>query len=176
MYHSTPCKWGVALTKKICLRGTNAAIHCTKILEKKEWQMWSLVCSSWQSQCRLIFPNLPNWNQKSNFPLSEFVFFQSSTYNDCIPTGSQKYQLGTIRIPKTMDFTIRALFKGSYNWSLGCWSLSPSGLLGWPGEGLWGGCVAEGRVCVMGMAPGTIPSTGGGRPPEAKLTTPGGYL
>lgn len=102
--------------------------------------------------------------------------FLSSEYNDCISIGSQKYQLGTTRIPRTMDCTIRLLFKGSYNWSLGCWSLSPSGLLGWPGEGLWGGCVAEGRVCVMGMALGTIPSTEGGRPPEAKLTTPGGYL
>lgn len=28
----------------------------------------------------------------------------------------------------------------------------------------------------MGTALGTIPSIGGGSPPEAKLTTPGGYL
>lgn len=28
----------------------------------------------------------------------------------------------------------------------------------------------------MGMALGTIPPPAGGRPPEAKLTTPGGYL
>lgn len=28
----------------------------------------------------------------------------------------------------------------------------------------------------MGIALGTIPSTAGGRPPEARLTTPGGYL
>lgn len=35
---------------------------------------------------------------------------------------------------------------------------------------------AGGRVCVMGTALGTMPSTGGGRPPAGKLTTPGGYL
>lgn len=34
---------------------------------------------------------------------------------------------------------------------------------------------AGGRVCVMGTALGTMPSTGGGRPPAGKLTTPGGY-
>lgn len=35
---------------------------------------------------------------------------------------------------------------------------------------------AGGSVCVMGTALGTMPSTGGGRPPAGKLTTPGGYL
>lgn len=46
-----------------------------------------------------------------------------------------------------------------------------------PGDGACGGCVtAGGRVCVMGTALGTMPSTGGGRPPAGKLTTPCGYL
>lgn len=36
--------------------------------------------------------------------------------------------------------------------------------------------MAGGRVCVMGTALGTMPSTGGGRPPAGKLTTPVGYL
>lgn len=36
--------------------------------------------------------------------------------------------------------------------------------------------IAGGRVCVMGTALGTMPSTGGGRPPAGKFTTPGGYL
>lgn len=31
-------------------------------------------------------------------------------------------------------------------------------------------------MCVMGTALGTMPSTGGGRPPAGKLTTPEGYL
>lgn len=70
-------------------------------------------------------------------------------------------------------------FVCSYSWSLGCCSLSPSGGLTvfCPGDGACGGCVtAGGRVCVMGTALGTMPSTGGGRPPGGKLTTPGGYL
>ena len=46
-----------------------------------------------------------------------------------------------------------------------------------PGDGACGGCVtAGGRVCVIGTALGTMPSTGGGSPPAGKLTTPGGYL
>lgn len=46
-----------------------------------------------------------------------------------------------------------------------------------PGDGAWGGCAAAGgRVCVMGTALGTMPSTGGGRPPAGRFTTPGGYL
>lgn len=71
------------------------------------------------------------------------------------------------------------VFEGSYSWSLGCCSLSPSGGLTvfCPGDGACGGCVtAGGRVCVIGTALGTMPSTGGGRPPADKLTTPGGYL
>lgn len=35
---------------------------------------------------------------------------------------------------------------------------------------------AGGSVCVMGTALGTMPSTGGWRPPVGKLATPGGYL
>lgn len=35
---------------------------------------------------------------------------------------------------------------------------------------------AGGRVCVIGTALGTMPSTGGGRPPAGRFTTPGGYL
>lgn len=46
-----------------------------------------------------------------------------------------------------------------------------------PGDGACGGCVtAGGRVCVMGTALCTMPSTGGGRPPAGKFTTPGAYL
>lgn len=66
-----------------------------------------------------------------------------------------------------------------YSWSFGCCSLSPSGGLTvfCPGDGACGGCVtAGGRVCVMGTALGTMPSTGGGRPPAGRFTTPGGYL
>lgn len=66
--------------------------------------------------------------------------------------------------------------RGYNNWSLGCCSLSDSALPGWPGEGAWEGWATLGRLCVMGTALGTIPSIGGGSPPEAKLTTPGGYL
>ena len=65
---------------------------------------------------------------------------------------------------------------GGYNWSLGCCSPSVSGLPVWPGEGAWGGWVTVGRPWEMGIVLGTIPSTAGGRPPEARLTTPGGYL
>lgn len=66
-----------------------------------------------------------------------------------------------------------------YSWSFGCCSLSPSGGLTvfCPGDGACGGCVtAGGRVCVMGTALCTMPSTGGGRPPAGKFTTPGAYL
>lgn len=35
---------------------------------------------------------------------------------------------------------------------------------------------AGGRVCAIGTALCTMPSTGGGRPPDGKFTTPGGYL
>lgn len=66
-----------------------------------------------------------------------------------------------------------------YSCSFGCCSLSPSGGLTvfCPGDGAWGGCeTAGGRVCMMGTALGTMPSTGGGRPPAGKLTTPEGYL
>lgn len=71
------------------------------------------------------------------------------------------------------------MWVGGYSCSFGCCSLSPSGGLTvfCPGDGAWGGCeTAGGRVCVMGTALGTMPSTGGGRPPAGKLTTPGGYL
>lgn len=66
-----------------------------------------------------------------------------------------------------------------YSWSFGCCSLSPSGgfTVFCPGDGAWGGCVtAGGRVCAIGTALATMPSTGGGRPPDGKFTTPGGYL
>lgn len=46
-----------------------------------------------------------------------------------------------------------------------------------PGDGACGGCVtAGGRVCAIGTVFGTRLSTGGGRPPDGKFTTPGGYL
>lgn len=70
----------------------------------------------------------------------------------------------------------RAFEEGGYNCSLGCCSLSGSGLPVWPGEGACGGWATVGRLWVMGTALGMMPSTGGGRPPEARLTMPGGYL
>lgn len=36
--------------------------------------------------------------------------------------------------------------------------------------------MAGGRVCVISTALGGTPSTGGGRPPAGKPTTPEGYL
>lgn len=83
--------------------------------------------------------------------------------------------LGWWRPAEFYNWTESSVGRG-YNWSLGCCSLSNSAFPGWPGEGARGGWAALDRLCVMGTALGTIPSTGGGSPPEAKLTTPGGYL
>lgn len=70
----------------------------------------------------------------------------------------------------------KAFRQGGYNCSLGCCSLSGSGLPVWPGDGACCEWATVGRLCVMGTALGIMPSTGGGRPPEARLATPGGYL
>lgn len=69
-----------------------------------------------------------------------------------------------------------SLWSGGYNCSLGCCSLSGSALPVWPGDGACGGWAAVGRLWVMGTVLGMMPSTGGGRPPEARLTTLWGYL